>query len=62
MERKVRQVEMRMEVELEKTKRLLRMNYEAIRREIKEMIRLSSSILDENEQFRERAKTLTMNN
>jgi len=46
MDRKIRNLTNHMETELSKAQKKLKMNYETISKEIRAMIRLSSSILD----------------
>jgi len=46
MDRKIRNLTNHMETELYKAQKKLKMNYETISKEIRAMIRLSSSILD----------------
>ena len=51
-----------MNSELQKRKALLELNHRTIGKEIKQVIRLSESILDENDQFRKSIHELTLKN
>lgn len=62
MDRKVSKITEHMNSELQKRKALLELNHRTIGKEIKQVIRLSESILDENDQFRKSIHELTLKN
>ena len=62
LDRKIKLITAHMEDELHKRKLLLDLNHRTIGKEIKQMIRLSSSILDENDEMRRNLHDLTLKN
>lgn len=62
MERKIKSITAYMEEELEKSKKMLKLNYETIRKEINRIIALGSAILDDNQTLRKEIDALKFRN